>query len=85
MVVMQALMVQLPFAGSLGHDSMLMRLVESAVGVNAYGSETVRAVIAFKWKKFARRDIYTKAVLYLIFLAIWTAFAILYRQVLSAT
>ncbi len=82
MVVMQAMMVQLPFAGSMASNSLLMRLVESAVGVNTYGSETVKAVIAYKWKTFAGREIYRKAIYYMIFLAVWTVFAIIYRRVL---
>ncbi len=79
MVVMQAVMVQLPFAGSLGYDSMLQRLVESDVGVNTFGSETVKAVIAFKWKKFAMRQIYTKTFIYMSFLSAFTIFAVIYR------
>lgn len=79
MVVMQAAMVQLPFAASLGEDSLLLRLVESAVAVNAYGSETLSAVITFKWRKFAMREIYTKTIIFMTFLAIYTIYAIILR------
>ncbi|GAX75027.1 hypothetical protein CEUSTIGMA_g2473.t1 [Chlamydomonas eustigma] len=80
MVVMQAAMVQLPFAGSLGNESLLLQLVESDVGVGTYGCETVKAVIDFKWQKFARNEIYTKAIVYASFLAVYTAFAITYAD-----
>ena len=83
MVVMQACMVQLPFAASLGEESLLLRLVESAVAVNAYGSETLNAVITFKWRKFARREIYTKTVIYMSFLVVYTVYAIILRCVLQ--
>jgi hypothetical protein len=78
MVVMQAAMVQLPFVGSVGHESMLLQLVESDVGVGTYGCETLRTVIDFKWQRFARKEIYTKAIVYASFLAVYTGFAITY-------
>ena len=79
MVVMQAAMVQLPFAAAVGEDSLLLRLVESDVAVNAYGCETLNAVIMYKWRQFAMRDIYTKTIIYLVFLAAYTAYAIILR------
>ena len=62
MVVMEASMVRLPYAANLGKGSMLHTLVESSVPVQAYGSETVKAIIHYKWQKFAKWKIFTKAV-----------------------
>lgn len=41
MVVMEAVMVQLPFANSFGANSLLNELVESDVDVKTFGSDTV--------------------------------------------
>ena len=79
MVVMQAAMVQLPFAASIGESSLLLRLVESDVAVNAYGCETLNAVITFKWRKFAMREIYTKTIIFMTFLVTYTVYAIVLR------
>ena len=81
MVVMQAAMVQLPFAAAVGDDSLLLRLVESDVAVNTYGCETLNAVISFKWRKFAMREIYTKTIIFMTFLVTYTAYAVILRQV----
>jgi hypothetical protein len=79
MVVMQAAMVQLPFAALIGQNSLLQRLVESDVAVNAYGCETLNAVITFKWRKFAMREIYTKTIIFMTFLVTYTVYAIVLR------
>ncbi len=39
MVVMEAVMVQLPFAGSFGAHSLLHELVESSVDVKTFGAQ----------------------------------------------
>ena len=79
MVVMQATMVRLPFTANTGDNSLLMRLVKSGVSFNAYGCDTLDAIITFKWQTFAMRAIYRKMIIYLIFLAAFTAYAILVR------
>eukprot|EP00798_Chlamydomonas_sp_ICE-L_P018883 gene18883-25441_t len=78
MVVMQASMIPLPYATDLGNGTFLQKLLESDVPVQTYSSDTVRAIIDYKWKKFAKRKIYTKALVYLSFIAVFTAFAILF-------
>jgi hypothetical protein len=42
-------MVKLPFACSLGKESLLQTLVASNVPVQAYGTPTVSTVIKHKW------------------------------------
>lgn len=81
MVVMEAVMVRLPFCASIGHGSVLDTLVESNVPVKTFGSETVKAIITYKWRKFAQRQIYTKAILYMTFVLLFTAYAIILRCV----
>lgn len=44
MVVMEAMMVRLPFAASMGNDSVLNKLVNSSVGVHTYASATVQVI-----------------------------------------
>ena len=57
MVVMEAAMVRLPFAAASGTDSLLRTIVEADVPVETYGSETLKAIIAFKWQEFARKQV----------------------------
>ncbi len=57
MVVMEAAMVRLPFAVSRGHDSLLRTIVEADVAVEIFGSETLKAIIAYKWQEFAKRQV----------------------------
>ena len=79
MTVMRASMVRLPFAAGTGDNSLLLRLVDSNISFNAYGCETLNAIIDYKWQRFAKRSIYTKMIIYLIYIAAYTAFAIIIR------
>lgn len=72
MVVMEAVMVRLPFAAGRGKGSLLHTLVESDVPVETFGSSTVRAIIDYKWRRFAKRQIYTKSLIYLIYVLLFT-------------
>ena len=76
---MQASMVRLPFATDTGDESFLTRLVDSGVSLNAYGCETLNAIITYKWETYARRSIYIKMIIYMIFLACFSALAIIVR------
>ncbi|GFH18362.1 uncharacterized protein HaLaN_15156, partial [Haematococcus lacustris] len=76
MIVMEAAMVRLPYAATVGAQSILSTLVESTVPVETFGSATVKAIIDYKWKRFARRRIYTKSLVYLIYVLLFTAFAV---------
>lgn len=80
MIVMEAAMVVLPFSADQGKGSVLHTLVESAVPVETFGSETVKAIIDYKWRRFARRQIYTKGGVYLLFVTLFTVYAILYSD-----
>ncbi|KAJ9517001.1 hypothetical protein QJQ45_027354 [Haematococcus lacustris] len=44
--------------------------------VETFGSATVKAIIDYKWKRFARRRIYSKSLVYLIYVLLFTAFAV---------
>jgi hypothetical protein len=79
MVVMEALMVQLPFPAELGNTGLLHQLGESHVPVKTFGSESVHAIITYKWKKFAERAILIKTIVYLLYLAAYTVYAIIIR------
>lgn len=79
MVVMEAVMVRLPFPAAIGNDSLLHTLGESRVPVRTFGSETVNAIITYKWRKFAQRQIYTKTIIYMVYLLLYTVYAILLR------
>eukprot|EP00201_Polytomella_parva_P015433 CAMPEP_0175051112 /NCGR_PEP_ID=MMETSP0052_2-20121109/7617_1 /TAXON_ID=51329 ORGANISM="Polytomella parva, Strain SAG 63-3" /NCGR_SAMPLE_ID=MMETSP0052_2 /ASSEMBLY_ACC=CAM_ASM_000194 /LENGTH=541 /DNA_ID=CAMNT_0016315357 /DNA_START=84 /DNA_END=1705 /DNA_ORIENTATION=- len=85
-ILMEASMVQLPFAVASGKDSLLHTMVESAVPVQAFGSDTVKAIIDFKWNRFARIKIYSKFLLYFFFVLVYTVGAILFsRDTVSQT
>eukprot|EP00798_Chlamydomonas_sp_ICE-L_P021486 gene21486-28462_t len=77
MVMMEASMVRLPYAASLGKGSILHTLMESDVPVQTFGSDTVKAVINYKWKNFAMWKIFTKAIIYIFFIAVFTVYAII--------
>jgi hypothetical protein len=48
--------------------------------VETFGSSTVRAIIDYKWKRFARRQIYTKSLVYLVYVLLFTVFAVLFSD-----
>lgn len=47
--------------------------------MKAYGADTIRAIITYKWKIFASREIYSNAAVYMLFLVTFTTYAILLR------
>ncbi|MEW5305080.1 MAG: hypothetical protein WDW36_007644 [Sanguina aurantia] len=61
MVIMEAYMVLLP----------------RGVSVSTYGTPTIKAIIDFKWDQFARAQIYTKTLIYMLFVVTFTAFAVM--------
>eukprot|EP00955_Chlamydomonas_euryale_P057199 356692-Chlamydomonas_euryale.AAC.7 len=77
---MEAVMVQLPFSAQLGNDGLLHKLAEANLPVKTFGSETLRAIIMFKWKKFSQRAILIKTIIYLAYLFIFTAYACLLSE-----
>ncbi|MEW5316534.1 MAG: hypothetical protein WDW38_007902 [Sanguina aurantia] len=76
----KASMVLLPYACSIGRESLLHTLVESSVPVKAFGTPSIRAVIKHKWRLYARNKIAFRAVVFLIYVALFTVFGILYAQ-----
>ncbi|GIL43770.1 hypothetical protein Vafri_1390 [Volvox africanus] len=80
MALMEACMVPLPFAAASGKTSVLHTLVESSVPVQTYGSDTVKAIVDYKWRNFAQRRIYIKALVYLVYTIIFTIFAVLFAD-----
>ncbi|GIL81855.1 hypothetical protein Vretimale_1435 [Volvox reticuliferus] len=80
MALMEACMVPLPFAAASGKTSVLHTLVESSVPVQTYGSDTVKAIVDYKWRNFAQRRIYIKALVYLLYTIIFTIFAVLFAD-----
>lgn len=83
MALMEACMVPLPFAAASGKTSVLHTLVESSVPVQTYGSDTVKAIVDYKWRNFAQRRVYIKALVYLNYTLIFTVFAALFADVPS--
>lgn len=77
MVVMEAVMVQLPFPAEVGSEGLLHKLGESNLPVKAFGSDTVQAIIMFKWRKFSQRAILIKTIIYMAYLFVFTAYACL--------
>ncbi|KAG1679114.1 hypothetical protein FOA52_000469 [Chlamydomonas sp. UWO 241] len=77
MVVMEAVMVQLPFPAEIGSDGLLHKLGESNLPVKTFGSATVQAIILWKWRKFSQRAIIIKTAVYLAYLFLFTAYAVL--------
>ncbi len=75
-----AMMARLPFACAIGKESLLQTLVESNVPVKAYGTPTVRAVIAHKWRLYGRTRLLIRAVVYAFYTTIFTFYAIIYAQ-----
>ncbi len=49
------------------------------VPVNTYGSDSIKAIIDFKWKKFGQSSVLKKACLYMTFVLVYTIYAILLR------
>jgi hypothetical protein len=80
MMVVEASMVQLPFALKFGQGSLLNDLVEADVPVQTFGSATVSAIIDYKWNKFARRAIFSKLLVYLTFTLLFTIYGILFAN-----
>mmetsp|Transcript_14469 Transcript_14469/g.31389 ORF Transcript_14469/g.31389 Transcript_14469/m.31389 type:complete len:1906 (-) Transcript_14469:1211-6928(-) len=76
----KASMVRLPFACSIGKESLLQTLVESNVPVQAYGTPTVRAVIKHKWRLYGRLRLSIRALIYCAYTVIFTTYAVLYSQ-----
>lgn len=76
----KASMVRLPYACSIGRDSLLQTLLESDVPVQTYGTPTLRAVIKHKWRLYARARLLTRASLYLLYTLLFTVYAVLYAQ-----
>ncbi len=77
----KASMVRLPFACTVGKESLLQTLVESDVPVQAYGTPSVRAVIRHKWRLYARSKLLTRAIVYCIYTVLYTVFCVLYAMV----
>jgi hypothetical protein len=40
--------------------------------VETFGASTVKSIIDYKWKRFARKQIYTKACVYLLYVVLFT-------------
>ncbi|KAG2499706.1 hypothetical protein HYH03_002641 [Edaphochlamys debaryana] len=80
MALMEACMVRLPFAAASGKSSVLHTLVESSVPVQTFGSDTVKAIVDYKWRNFAQRRIYIKALVYVIYTLLFTIFAVLFAD-----
>ncbi|KXZ50265.1 hypothetical protein GPECTOR_17g904 [Gonium pectorale] len=80
MALMEACMVRLPFAAASGKTSVLHTLVESGVPVQTFGSDTVKAIVDYKWRNFAQRRIYIKALVYLLYTVLFTVFAVLFAD-----
>ncbi|GFR49848.1 hypothetical protein Agub_g11948 [Astrephomene gubernaculifera] len=80
MALMEACMVRLPFAANSGKTSVLHTLVESSVPVQTFGSDTVKAIVDYKWRNFAQRRIYIKALVYLLYTILFTVFAVLFAD-----
>jgi len=76
----KANMVRLPYACSIGPDSLLHSLVESDVPVQAFGSPTIQAVVRHKWRLYARTRLVIRASIYLFYALANTVFAILYSK-----
>lgn len=47
----------------------------------AYGTPTLRAVIKHKWRLYASSKLFTRAVFYIIYTLVFTAFGVLFRSV----
>jgi hypothetical protein len=77
----KASMVRLPFACSIGKESLLQTLVESDVPVQAYGTPTVRAVIRHKWRLYAQSKLIIRALNYMFYTLVFTVYAILFAMV----
>ncbi|GFR45654.1 hypothetical protein Agub_g7065 [Astrephomene gubernaculifera] len=76
----KASMVRLPYACSIGRDSLLQTLVESDVPVKAYGTPTLRAIIKHKWRLYARRKLLTRSLIYVCYVVLFTVTGILYAM-----
>ncbi|KAF5832015.1 hypothetical protein DUNSADRAFT_12256 [Dunaliella salina] len=76
----KANMVRLPYACSIGPDSLLHSLVESDVPVQAFGSPTIQAVVRHKWRLYARTRLVIRASIYLFYALANTVFAIIYSK-----
>lgn len=74
-------MVRLPFACGVGKDSLLHTLVDSDVPVQAFGTQTVRAVIRHKWRLYARSKLLLRSINYCFYTLCFTVYAILYSMV----
>lgn len=77
----KASMVRLPFACSVGKDSLLHTLVDSDVPVQAFGTQTLRAVIKHKWRMYARTKLLIRSINYCFYTLCFTVFTILYARV----
>jgi hypothetical protein len=51
---------------------------QSRFRTQAYGTPTVSAVIAHKWSLYGRRTLTVRALLYLVYTAAFTAYAVIY-------
>ncbi|KXZ51579.1 hypothetical protein GPECTOR_12g542 [Gonium pectorale] len=76
----KASMVRLPYACSIGRDSLLQTLVESDVPVKVYGTPTLRAIIKHKWRLYARRKLLTRSLIYVFYVIMFTVTGILYSM-----
>eukprot|EP00798_Chlamydomonas_sp_ICE-L_P018926 gene18926-25491_t len=71
-------MVKLPYAARIGKDSILETLIgNTQINVKTFGSETLKAIINYKWDRFAKKQIFTKALVYMVFISIFTVYAII--------
>jgi hypothetical protein len=76
----KASMVRLPYACSIGRDSLLQTLVESDVPVKVYGTPTLRAIIKHKWRLYARRKLLIRSLIYVFYVVMFTVTGILYSM-----
>jgi hypothetical protein len=72
-----SLRVGLPFASAPGMDGMLKPLVTSEVNTQVFGTPVVRALLKWKWEKFACRAFMLECFFHMLQLVSFTSFAIL--------
>ncbi|PNW77392.1 hypothetical protein CHLRE_10g434600v5 [Chlamydomonas reinhardtii] len=76
----KASMVRLPYACSIGRDSLLQTLVESDVPVKVYGTPTLRAIIKHKWRLYARRKLLVRSLIYVFYVIMFTVTGVLFSM-----
>ena len=82
-MVVQAFVVNVKGAAKSDDEGLLQPLLKryqaGAVGLAVFGLPAVQAVIEFKWHRFARRLLLAELACFLVWLASFFAFTILFQ------